>query len=257
MNLKIISWNVNGVRAVVRNGFETWLKASKTDVVCLQEIKLDDARRAKIQFDFAGYDEYWHPAKRAGYSGTAILVKTGLPFKAVKSALDEPIFDDEGRVQVLEFDKFFLVNAYFPNAQPELRRLKYKEAFNAVMLKYLKKFEKSKPVVIGGDFNVAHMAIDLARPRENEGSPGFSQAERAWADKFTQADLVDSFRHLHPKKIQYSWWSYRAGARVKNIGWRIDYFWLSAKLIKHLKKAYILDEVKGSDHCPVGIELNI
>lgn len=255
MKLKIISWNVNGIRAAVRNGFEDFLKKSQADIVCLQEIKLDDAKREQTTFDFSGFEEYWHPASRKGYSGTAILVRNGLKVKGVKNGLGASEFDSEGRTQTVELDKFFLINAYFPNAQPELARLLYKEKFNAAILKYIKKLEAKKPVLIGGDFNVAHQEIDLARPKANVGSPGFSDEERAWADKFATAGLVDTFRQLHPQTVQYSWWSYRANARANNVGWRIDYFWVSAKLMKYVKKAFILDEVKGSDHCPVGAEL--
>lgn len=255
MALKILSWNVNGIRAAVRNGFEDFLKTAKADILCLQEIKLDDTKREQTSFDFGDYEEYWFPAIRKGYSGTAILVRNGLKIKGVRNGFGAPEFDNEGRAQILESDKFFLINAYFPNAQPALARLAYKEAFNAAILRYIKKLAVQKPVLIGGDFNVAHQEIDLARPRANVGSPGFSAEERAWADRFTQADLIDTFRHFHPKKIQYSWWSYRANARANNVGWRIDYFWASAKLIKYVEKAFILDEVRGSDHCPVGIEL--
>lgn len=256
MKLKILSWNVNGIRAAVRNGFETWLKEAKPDILGLQEIKLDDAKREETKFDFADYEEYWFPAKRKGYSGTAILVKTGLKVLSIKMGLEVNDFDDEGRVQTLELAKFFVVNAYFPNAQPELVRLHFKERFNSAILNHIKKLEKIKPVVVCGDFNVAHQEIDIARPKANEGSPGFSFQERIWADKFMASGLVDTFRELHPKKVQYSWWSYRANARTNNVGWRIDYFLVSAKLRKHVEKAFILDQIKGSDHCPVGIEVN-
>ncbi len=256
MKLELLSWNINGVRAVVRKGFEAWLKSAKPDILGLQEIKLDDAKREEAKFDFAGYEEYWFPAKRKGYSGTAILVKTGLKVLSVHQGLGVADFDDEGRALTLEFAKFFLVNAYFPNAQPELVRLHFKERFNSAILNYVKKLEAKKPVIICGDFNVAHQEIDIARPKANENSPGFSFQERVWADKFIASGLVDTFRQLYPKKVQYSWWSYRANARVNNVGWRIDYFLVSAKLMKHVKKAFILDKVKGSDHCPVGIEIN-
>lgn len=255
MKYKLISWNVNGIRAAVRNGFVDFLQKTKPDILGLQEIKLDDAKREEAKFDFAGYDEHWFPAKRKGYSGTAVLVKTGLKVLSVRQGLGVADFDDEGRTLTLEFSKFFLINAYFPNAQPELARLHFKERFNSAILNHLKKLEKTKPVIICGDFNVAHQEIDIARPKANEGSPGFSFQERLWADKFMAEGLLDTFRELYPKKIQYSWWSYRANARAHNVGWRIDYFLVSAKLKKHLQKAFILDKVKGSDHCPVGIEI--
>lgn len=256
MKLKIISWNVNGIRACVGHGFETWLKTAKPDVLGLQEIKLDDAKRAQVQFDFKDYEEFWFPAKRKGYSGTAILIRNGIKFKSVKNGINKEEFDDEGRIQTAEFEKFFLVNAYFPNAQPELKRINYKEDFNEAILRHIKKLETKKPVVLCGDLNVAHKEIDLARPKENEGTAGFSRQERAWADKFVKSGLVDTFRYFYPKKVQYSWWSYRGGARSRNVGWRIDYFWASAKLMKHVKKSVILDNIKGSDHCPVEIEMS-
>jgi len=257
MKLKLLSWNVNGIRAAVKNGFSSFLRQEQPDILCLQEIKINDAKRAQIQFDFAAYDEYWYPAQRAGYSGTAVLLKTGLKPLTVRRGLDQAEFDQEGRVLTLEFAKFFLVNTYFPNAQPELKRLKFKTEFNAAWLRWVKKLESTKPVVLCGDFNVAHQEIDLARPKDNVGNPGFTPEERAGMDKFLAAGLTDTFRALQPRQVQYSWWTYRFGARSRNIGWRIDYFLLSAKLKKHLKKAFILDEVKGSDHCPVGIEIEI
>jgi len=257
MKLTILSWNVNGIRAAVAHGFEAWLKKARPDILCLQEIKLDNARRAKIQFDFAGYDEYWFPAERRGYSGTAMLIKTGFKIGALKNGLGAAEFDNEGRTQTLESDKFFLVNAYFPNAQPELRRLAFKESFNRKILAYIKKLEKTKPVLVGGDFNVAHREIDLARPATNVGQPGFSDEERAWVDRFAAENLADTFRQLHPKSVAYSWWSYRGGARERDVGWRIDYFWTSKRFLPHIRRAFILDEVKGSDHCPVGVEIEV
>ena len=219
----LISWNVNGIRAAVKNGFVNFLKQEQPNILGLQEIKIDSATRAKTEFDFTGYDEYWNPAKRPG----------------------------------LEFDQFYFLNCYFPNANHELSRLDFKEEFNAVFLKYVKKLETKKPIVVCGDFNVAHQEIDLARPTENSGNAGFTVEERKWADKFLEAGLVDTFRLLHPEKIQYSWWSYRNYARDRNIGWRIDYFMVSKILGPKIKKAFILDEVIGSDHAPVGIEIEI
>jgi len=253
--MKLISWNVNGIRAAVKNGFGNFLKEAQPDILGLQEIKIDSDTRAKTEFDFANYDEYWNPAKRPGYSGTVTLAK--IKPLTVTTGIGEAKFDEEGRVQTLEFEKFYFVNCYFPNANHELSRLDFKEEFNAAFLKYVKKLEKKKPVVTCGDFNVAHQEIDLARPKDNVGNPGFTNEERAWADKFIKSGLVDTFRTLHPEKIQYSWWSYRNYVRERNIGWRIDYFMVSKKLLPHIKKAFILDEVIGSDHCPVGIELEI
>jgi exodeoxyribonuclease-3 len=246
---------VNGIRAAVKNGFVNFLKTERPDVLGLQEIKITDAAREKVEFDFAGYEEYWNPAKRPGYSGTAVLTKVKpLSYQA---GLGEAKFDDEGRVQTLEFEKYYFVNCYFPNANAELSRLGYKEEFNAAFLKYVKKLEAKKPVVTCGDFNVAHMPIDLARPKENVGNPGFTDEERAWADKFVANGLVDTYRLINGEKVQYSWWSYRMYARERNVGWRIDYFLVSEILKSKIKTAFILDQVIGSDHCPVGVEIEI
>ncbi len=250
--LKIYSWNVNGIRAVVKNGFVEWLKEAKPDIVCLQEIKINDEARAKEQFDFEDYNEYWHPAEKAGYSGTAILTKVK-PISVVYGN-----WDKEGRVIMLEFDKFYLVNTYFPNSQHELTRLDFKEEFNKKWLEYVKKLEKTKPVVTCGDFNVAHQEIDLARPKDNEGNAGFTKEERAWADKFIKNGLIDTFRLIHGNETEkYSWWSYRMMCRAKNIGWRIDYFLVSEKLKNQIKDAFIDDTVLGSDHCPIGLVLEV
>jgi exodeoxyribonuclease III len=254
--MKIISWNINGIRAAVKKGFVAFLQDQKPSVICLQEIKISDTARALVEFDFAGYQEFWCSAARPGYSGTAILVREGLPgFLGVKNGLGLPKFDTEGRVQTAEFSNFYLVNNYFPNANHELTRLEYKLEFNEALLKYVKKLEKKKPVIITGDFNVAHQEIDLARPKDNVGNPGFTEEERQWMTKFLAAGFIDSFRELNGQKVQYSWWSYRPGIRARNIGWRIDYFCVSAKLKRIIKKAYILDKITGSDHAPVGVEL--
>lgn len=253
--MKLISWNVNGIRACMRNGFPDFLAKEKPDLLGLQEIKIDHERRAKEVFDFRTYDENWNPAKRPGYSGTAIFSKSR-PL-SITEGIGVPEFDDEGRIQVCELKKFYFINTYFPNAQPGLARIDYKVRFNEAILKHIKMLEKKKPVVICGDFNVAREEIDLARPKENLGEPGFSEPERLWGRKFIEAGLVDTFRALHPAKVQYSWWSYRMAARSRNVGWRIDYFMVSAKISKHVKKAFILDKITGSDHCPVGIELDI
>jgi exodeoxyribonuclease-3 len=262
--LKICSWNVNGIRAVVKNGFVDWLKEEKPDVVGLQEIKINDASKEKVKFsaqggpasgwDFAGYNEYWHHAERPGYSGTAVLSRVD-PLSVVRGFDNKD--DDEGRVITLEFDNFYFVNTYFPNAQHELTRLGFKEEFNKKWLAYIKNLEKKKPVVTCGDFNVAHEEIDLARPKDNVGNAGFTKEERAWFTKFLGYGLIDTFRFIKGEKIQYSWWSYRMMARAKNIGWRIDYFLVSEKLKTKIKDAFIRDTVLGSDHAPVGIVLEI
>jgi len=255
--MKIISWNVNGVRAVIKKGFKNFLTKTKPDIVCLQEIKIDDNARAKEKFDFSGYEEYWCSAKRPGYSGTAILIKSSLAplVKEVKNGLGKEEFDQEGRVQTLVLKDFYLLNAYFPHINHEFTRLDYKLRFNQAFSRYVKNLEKKKKVIAAGDFNVAHEEIDLARPQDNIGNPGFTDEERAWMGKFLGNGFVDTFRYFNPKVKKYSWWSYRFQARERNIGWRIDYFCVSTKLIKLVKEAFILDNIQGSDHAPVGIFL--
>lgn len=256
--MKIISWNINGIRAVAKKGLAAFLRSQKPDILCLQEIKISETSRAQVEFDFAGYIEYWHSAIRPGYSGTAVLVKEGLSgVISSKNGLGIEKFDIEGRVQTIELKKVYLLNIYFPNANSELTRLNYKLEFNEALLKYLKRLKNKKPVIVTGDYNVAHESIDLARPKENEGSPGFTKEERSWFRKFIASGFVDTFRLINGQKIQYSWWSFRAGARARNVGWRIDYFCVSDKLKKQVKKAYILDKIMGSDHAPVGLELDI
>lgn len=255
--MKLISWNVNGIRAAAKHGLAIFLQETAPDVLCLQETKISASARLKTEFDFLNYTEYWNSAKRPGYSGTAILVKDGLRgVLNVKNGIGVSKFDEEGRVQTLELKKYYLVNVYFPNSNHELSRLKYKLEFNKALLKYLKKLEKNKPVIITGDYNVAHEPIDLARPKENEGSAGFTPEERAWFSSFIKAGFIDTFRYLNGARVQYSWWSFRMAARARNVGWRIDYFCVSDKLKKNLKKAYILDKIKGSDHAPIGLEID-
>jgi exodeoxyribonuclease III len=260
--MKLVSWNINGIRAVVKKGFKDFLIKESPDVLCLQEIKISDSAhrslmakagdaRNKEIFDFAGYQEFWHSAIRPGYSGTMTLVKDGIKVLGEEKFLA----DSEGRVQVLEFDKFYLANIYFPNANHELSRLDFKLRFNDRLLKFLKKLEKKKPLIICGDYNVAHEPIDIFHPKENEGNAGYTAKERAWMTKFLEAGFVDTFRAQNPKKVQYSWWSFRFNARARNIGWRIDYFCVSLYLKKFIERSFILDSVVGSDHCPVGIEL--
>lgn len=259
--LKLFSWNVNGIRAAVRSGFfEEFLLETKPDILGLQEVKISDSAREKEEFDFKGYNEYWHSAQRPGYAGTAVFSRLeplaiGRGFVLPGEVGED---DEEGRVQTLEFEKFFFINTYFPNARHDLSRLGLKEDFNHKWLKHVKKLEKIKPIIAGGDFNVAHKEIDLARPQDNVGHPGFTAEERLWADKFEQAGLTDTFRLVYGDQAGvYSWWSYKFQARARNIGWRIDYFWVSQELKKNVKDAFILDTQLGSDHCPVGLSLQI
>ncbi len=251
--MKLISWNINGIRAITRKGeLKKLLKKEKPEIICLQEIKIGSEKIAGEKFNFSGYKEFWHSAKRPGYSGTLVLVKDDIK---VIDHIDFPK-DDEGRVIILELEDIFLVNVYFHNADGggELKRLDHKIKFNDRLLGSLKKLEKKKPLAVAGDYNVAHREIDIARPGPNEGNAGFTQEERSWMSKFLESGFKDTFRELHPKKVQYSWWSYRGGARARNVGWRLDYWCVSSKISKKIKKAFILDQQMGSDHAPVGIE---
>jgi len=254
--MKIISWNVNGIRAVAKKGLGQFLRQSQPDILGIQEIKISASAQQETEFDFAGYTEFWNSAERPGYSGTALLIREGFKdLVGVKNGFGVPRFDAEGRVQTVELKKFYLLNVYFPNSNHELSRLGYKLEFNEALLKYAKKLEQKKPVIITGDYNVAHQPIDLARPKENEGNAGYTSEERSWMDKFIKAGFIDTFRLMNKDKVQYSWWSFRAGARARNVGWRIDYFCVSAGLKKKVQAAYILDKVSGSDHAPIGLEI--
>jgi exodeoxyribonuclease-3 len=251
--MKLLSWNVNGLRAVLGKGFGEFMTAERPDILCLQETK---ARPEQVQLplELAGYHDYWNSAQKPGYSGVAVFTREK-PL-AVSSGMGIDEHDSEGRVLTVEYPDFFLVNVYTPNAQDGLRRLPYRLAWDAAFRQHVGTLAKRKPVVFCGDLNVAHQEIDLARPRENRFCPGFSDEER---DSFTQlldSGFVDTFRHFHPDlEGAYSWWSYRAGARPRNIGWRIDYFAVSSPLIQRVVAAEILPQVLGSDHCPVGIVL--
>jgi len=260
--MKIISWNVNGLRAILRKGhLRAFLEREEPDILCLQEIKISEPKLEKEQIEFPGYKFLTNGARREGYSGTAVLVKEKI-FSAEKkfkiaNGLGIEKFDHEGRIQVLDLFKFYLLNIYFPNSNHELSRLDYKLDFDEALLKFLKRLDKTKPVIVTGDFNVAHEEIDLTHPKENEGGAGFTREERDWMSKLLKNNFSDTFRDLNPDKVQYSWWSFRANARVRNIGWRIDYFVVSDRIKKSVKKAYILDKELGSDHAPAGLEINI
>ena len=247
---KMISWNVNGIRAAINKGFTDFVAQTQPDVLCLQETK---AMQEQVGLELPGYQQIWCSAERKGYSGVATFTKTA-PL-SVQCEMEHPDFSGEGRVLALEFADYFLVNVYTPNAQRELTRLDYRVQWDAEFLTYLKTLETKKPVIFCGDLNVAHQEIDLARPKANRGNAGFTDEERAGFDRIVEAGFIDTFREFQPDGGHYSWWSYRAGAREKNIGWRIDYFGISPSLRPRLKNAFILPEVLGSDHCPVGIEI--
>lgn len=262
--MKLISWNVNGIRAVMKKGFLDFVEAEDPDMLCLQETK---AERGQVELDLPQYEEYWNSAERKGYAGTAIFTKTkplsvafGIGEESNTSLEDKfGHAEREGRVTTAEFDDFYLVTVYTPNAKRDLERLAYRhKAWDPLFLNYLKKLEKKKPVVVCGDFNVAHKEIDLARPKENVKNAGFTPEEREGFDHLVRAGFIDTFRELYPDQTDiYTWWSNFGGARARNVGWRIDYFCISPKLKTRLKDAFILPEVMGSDHCPVGIELSL
>ena len=249
--MRFISWNVNGLRAVMKKGFEEIFLNLDADFVCLQETKL---QAGQIELDLPGWESYWSYAEKKGYSGTAIFTKQ-TPL-SVRYNLGLPAHDDEGRAVTLEYEDFYLVCVYTPNAQDGLRRLDYRMQWEDDFRAYLLALDAVKPVIACGDMNVAHEEIDLKNPRQNIGNPGFSYEERAKFTQLLDAGFTDSFRYLYPDRTDaYSWWSYRAAARERNVGWRIDYFVISDRLRERVKDAYILPEVRGSDHCPVGLDL--
>ncbi|WP_181248872.1 exodeoxyribonuclease III [Listeria seeligeri] len=251
--MKLISWNVNGLRAAVKKGFLEYFDSVDADIFCLQETKL---QAGQIDLDLPAYKDYWNYAMKKGYSGTAIFTKKE-PL-SVQYGLGIEEHDTEGRVITLEFEKFFMVTVYTPNSQAELKRLDYRMTFEDAILAYVKKLDETKPVVLCGDLNVAHEEIDLKNPKTNRKNAGFSDEERAKFTAFLEAGFVDSFRYFYPDlEDAYSWWSYRMNARARNIGWRIDYFVVSERLKDNLVDAKIHPDVLGSDHCPVELELNI
>ncbi len=252
--MRLISWNVNGIRAVMKKDFADSLHGMAADVICLQETKAQDDQVVEALERIDGYHIYCNSADKKGYSGTAILSKTeplGIQFD-----MGIPEHDQEGRVIAAEFDDYYLVTVYTPNSGSELKRLKYRQQWDADFLAYLKQLEQKKPVIVCGDLNVAHRDIDLARPKPNYNkSAGYMQEEIDGIDNILASGFVDTFRHQHPEAEKYSWWSYRAGARGKNIGWRIDYFLVTADLVDRIRHTDILTEIMGSDHCPVLLEL--
>ncbi len=265
--MKLISWNVNGIRAVHKKGlFLPFVSKYKPDIICLQETK---AERGQAEIDLPDYEEYWNSATKKGYSGTAIFTKTkplsvilGFPqnickkFKLGSDSYGDP--NSEGRVLTLEFKEFFIVNVYTPNAKPDLSRLSLRhKQWDPAFLAFCKSLEDKKPVIFCGDLNVAHTPLDLTHPEANEGDHGFTKEEREGIDKIIDAGFVDTFRMFNKKGENYTWWSNWSNARARNVGWRIDYFFASKKIEKKIKKAEILPEVMGSDHCPVLLELSI
>ena len=251
--MRLISWNVNGLRACVGKGFLDFFDKIRADAVCLQETKMQPDQ---LTLELEGYQQYWNSAVKKGYSGTAVFTK--MPPLSVKNGMDIPEHDNEGRVITCEFEKFYLVTVYTPNAQSELARLDYRMTWDDAFREFLLELDAKKPVIVCGDMNVAHKEIDLKNPGPNRGSAGFTDEEREKFTKLLDAGFTDTFRHLHPDLTgAYSWWSYRFKARQNNAGWRIDYFLVSDRIKDKIVTASILPEVMGSDHCPVMLEIEL
>ncbi|MFP4169133.1 MAG: exodeoxyribonuclease III [Desulfonatronovibrionaceae bacterium] len=254
--MRLYSWNVNGFRAVLKKGFWEWFSSVSADVVALQEIKMEpDQLKAEDREPF-GYHSFWNPSrKKKGYSGVACFYRHE-PVH-VDSGLPEDEYNGEGRLIRIEFEEFYFFNVYFPNGQMSQERLDFKMGFYDAFLDYAQALRQEKPIVVCGDFNTAHKEIDLKNPRANSDRSGFLPQEREWLDKFISAGYIDTFRMFNSEPGQYTWWTYRFGARARNAGWRIDYFFVSEELRPRVKSAWIEQEVMGSDHCPVGLELDI
>lgn len=254
--MRILSWNVNGIRAAIRNGFKNWFESETADVICLQEVKANEEQFLSSFGELNSWHITWNDAEKPGYSGVANLNKI-LPL-STKLGFEIDEFDKEGRIILQEFENFYLFNIYFPNGQRDQERLDYKMRFYDAFLDYAENLrKKGKAVITCGDYNTAHKEIDLKNPKANEKNSGFLPIERAWMDKLVETGYVDSFRMFNQDPDQYSWWTYRMNARDRNIGWRIDYFFINEEHKDMIKNAFILPDVMGSDHCPVGIELSI
>lgn len=250
--MKLISWNVNGIRACITKGFEESFQKLDADIFCIQETKCQENQ---VKLELPGYYQYWNFANRKGYSGTAVFTRQE-PMNVVNGIGIEE-HDKEGRVITLEFEKFYLVTVYTPNSQSELKRLSYRMEWERDFMAYLLKLQEKKPVVCCGDLNVAHQDIDLKNPKSNRKNPGFTDEERECFTRVLQSGFIDTFRYFYPdQEGVYSWWSYRFSARAKNTGWRIDYFCVSDSLKNRLKDAKILTDVMGSDHCPVELDMD-
>ncbi|MBC2370386.1 exodeoxyribonuclease III [Listeria booriae] len=249
--MKLISWNVNGLRAAEKKGFMEYFRTVDADIFCLQETKLQEGQ---IELDLSGYHDYWNYAVKKGYSGTAIFSK--IEPITVTYGLDIEEHDQEGRVITLEFPEFYMITVYTPNSQNELKRLDYRMSWEDAFLNHLKKLDAIKPVVVCGDLNVAHQEIDLKNPKTNRKNAGFSDEERGKFSDLLAAGFTDSFRHLYPElEGAYSWWSYRMNARARNTGWRIDYFVVSNRIAPNIVEAAIHANILGSDHCPVELDI--
>lgn len=251
-NMKLVSWNVNGLRACVRKGFLDYFEEVDADIFCVQEIKL---QKGQIDLDLEGYKQYWNYAKKKGYSGTAVFTKIEPLSVSYGVGIEE--HDGEGRVIALEFEEFYLVNVYTPNSQRELTRLDYRMDWEDMFREYLMKLDSKKPVILCGDLNVAHKEIDLKNPKTNRKNAGFTDEERGKMTKLLESGFIDTFRYFYPdKEDAYTWWSYMRKSRERNIGWRIDYFIVSETLEENIRDSQIHSDVMGSDHCPVALEID-
>ncbi len=251
--MKLVSWNVNGIRACVNKGFSDFFQEINADIFCIQETK---CQKGQIELEFDGYKSYWNSAEKKGYSGTAIFVKK-VPINVIYG-IGKDEHDNEGRVITLEYDNFYIVNIYTPNSKRELERLDYRQVWEDEIREYLLQLKKNKPVIMCGDLNVAHKEIDLKNPKTNRRNAGFTDEERKKMTELLESGFIDTYRYLYPdKENAYTWWSYMGKAREKNVGWRIDYFIVSNNLKDKIKEAKIYAEIMGSDHCPVSLEINI
>lgn len=250
--MKLISWNVNGLRACMKKGFEDYFISSEADFFCIQETKMQEYQK---EWTFNGYYEFWNDADKKGYSGTLIYTKHK-PIE-VFYGLPDGSYNDEGRIITLEYDNFFLVNTYVPNSKRNLERLDYRQVYEDRVREYYLKLNEIKPVILCGDLNVAHKEIDLKNPKTNTRSAGFTIEERNKLTELIESGFIDTFRYLHPEMIKYSWWSYMMKARERNIGWRIDYFIVSDAIKTKIVSAEIHNDILGSDHCPVSLEIEL
>lgn len=253
-SLKISTWNVNGYRAVLKKGFADWIRQDEADVVCLQEIKTRPDQVDDVFRSWDGYHAYWNPAERPGYSGVAVFSRNE-PME-IGYGLDDPRFDNEGRVIWMRFADFTIYNIYFPNGQRGKDRVDYKLDFYARLLEIChERHNRGEEIILTGDFNTAHQEIDLANPRQNSTTSGFLPEEREWVTHYLENGFTDAYRHLYPERVQYTWWTYITNARARNVGWRLDYYLVTSTMIDSVKDVVIQDQVIGSDHCPVSIFL--
>ncbi len=254
--IKLCSWNVNGIRAIHKKGFLEWFHQEKPDVLCIQETKATEDQLPRKLKDVEGYQSYFTSAERKGYSGVALY--TSIKPQNLEEGFGIEKFDSEGRIQIVDYHDFVLFNIYFPNGKMSDERLKYKMDFYDAFLDYANNLrDQGRNIIICGDVNTAHKEIDLARPKENSNVSGFLPIERAWIDKFLDNGYLDTFRLFHPEPDNYTWWSYRTRARARNVGWRLDYFFVNKEFKDNVRNSYILSDVMGSDHCPICLEIEI